>query len=152
MTNKRNKTIFKETLKCPCCEQWTEREVELEDIDVSINFYLDKNKDGDYHLTYERVFLLSEDGIIENDELFELFYKGETTFTTLREAISEIRKLSTKLGKKGTFYSLKNMYSSNKSNEIFSRIGDKLKADDLEKIANDLQDDELKKLYLKMDR
>ncbi len=44
MTNKRNKTIFKETLKCPCCEQWTEREVELEDIDVSINLTMDYTK------------------------------------------------------------------------------------------------------------
>ena len=88
---------------------------------------------------------------MKNDEIFELFYKGELAFTTLKEAISELRKLSTKYGKKGTFYSLKTMYN-NTENEIISRIGDKLKADDLEKIANDLQDDELKRLYLKMYR
>jgi len=151
MTNKRNKTTLKETLRCPCCEQWTEREVEVEDTDISINFYLDKNEEGDYHITYERVFLLSKDSVMKNDEIFELFYKGELAFTTLKEAISELRKLSTKYGKKGTFYSLKTMYN-NTENEIISRIGDKLKADDLEKIANDLQDDELKRLYLKMYR
>lgn len=165
-----NKDIcITETTKCPCCKQWVDTKVPVEDIEISIRFTIERVANSQYNVIAELVHLLNDEHKMLVAKLKEVgsyddYYKQTTGYNTIRDAISGVRKLATTLGKSGTYYSLESkdknfeIHSRTDSTDIYSKteiLVDKYELEDkaitpTERLSNEVN--EKTKLFLKIKR
>ena len=165
-----NKDVYiTETTKCPCCKQWVDKKVPVEDMEISIRFTIERVANSHYDVVAELLWLLDDShkmlvAKLKDVGSYDDFYTQTTGYDTIRDAISGVRKLATTLGKSGTYYSLEckdenfEIHSRTDSTDIYSKteiLVDKYEFEEktitpTERLSNEVN--EKTKLFLKIKR
>tara|TARA_R110000824_G_scaffold239217_1_gene427950 strand:- start:215 stop:724 length:510 start_codon:yes stop_codon:yes gene_type:complete len=94
MNSTDNKCYITEFSTCPTCNQEVKSKVEMNESRTSLEFTLSQVNKQEYKVIVRRLYLLWEEYSDVSQETFDMLFQEDRTFSTIREAIVGIRRLS----------------------------------------------------------